>query len=141
MARGYQCVASKESLERRRVPRVPVLGTWVLGCFRVSRAFPHRVGLNRYPCPPVSNESMATAIYTSSPSSNQACYFVQGTTLAILRTENPAAPAALANRSSPQMKFLLEGRCSHQINAAESCKLSAARKECLSSNCVAKSRT
>jgi len=39
------------------------------------------------------------------------------------------------------MKLLLEGRCSHQINDAASCKLSAGRKECLSSNCVAKSRT
>jgi hypothetical protein len=39
------------------------------------------------------------------------------------------------------MKLLLEGRCSHQINDAASCKLSATRKECLSNNCVAKSRT
>jgi len=35
MGRGYQCVTSKKSSERRRVPRVPVLGTWVLGCFCV----------------------------------------------------------------------------------------------------------
>jgi hypothetical protein len=72
---------------------------------------------------------------------NRARYFVQGTVLESSRTENPAESAALANRWSPQMKLLLEGRCSHQIKDAASCKLSAARKECLSNNCVAKSRT
>jgi len=48
----------------------------------------------------------------------------------------------MANRWSPQMKLLVEGCCSHQIeDAARSCRLSAARKECVSNNCVAKSRT
>jgi hypothetical protein len=68
-------------------------------------------------------------------------YFVQGATLESSRTENPAESAALANRWSPQMKLLLDGRCSHQIKDAASCRLSAARKECVSNNCVAKSRT
>jgi hypothetical protein len=68
-------------------------------------------------------------------------YFVQGTVLGSSRTENPAESAALASRWSPQMKLLLDGRCSHQIRDAASCRLSAARKECLSNNCVAKSRT
>ena len=72
---------------------------------------------------------------------DQTWYFVQGKVLQSSRTENPADSAALANRWSPQMKLLLEGRCSHQINDAASCKLSAARKECLSDNWVAKSRT
>jgi len=43
--------------------------------------------------------------------------------------------------ADPADEALLEGRCSHQINDAASCKLSAARKECLSSNCVAKITT
>src|SRR5258708_6988819 len=65
-------------------------------------------------------------------------YFVHGTTL---RTEKPAESAASASRWSPQMKLLLDGRCSHQFNDAASCTLSAARKEYLSSDCVAKSRS
>jgi hypothetical protein len=72
---------------------------------------------------------------------DKARYFVQGTTLENSRTENPAEFAALANRWSPQMKLLLDGRCSHHIKDAASCRLSAARKECVSNNCVAKSRT
>jgi hypothetical protein len=47
---------------------------------------------------------------------DKASHFVQGTTLESSRTENPADSAALANRWSPQMKLLLDGRCSHQID-------------------------
>jgi hypothetical protein len=72
---------------------------------------------------------------------DKAPYFAQGTTLGSSRTENPADSAALANRWSPQMKRLLDGRCSHQVKDAASCRLSAARKECVSNSCVAKSRT
>jgi hypothetical protein len=72
---------------------------------------------------------------------DKAPYLVQGTTLESSRTENPADSAALANRWSPQMKLLLDGRCSHQVKDAASCRLSAARKEYVSNNCVAKSRT
>jgi hypothetical protein len=72
---------------------------------------------------------------------DKARYFVQGTTLESSSTENPAEFAALANRRSPQMKFLLDGRCSHHIKDAASCRLSAAREECVPNNCVAKSRT
>jgi hypothetical protein len=65
----------------------------------------------------------------------------QGTALGSSRTENPADSAASANRWSPQMKLLLDGRRSHQINDAASWRLSAARKEYLSSDWVATSRT
>jgi hypothetical protein len=58
-----------------------------------------------------------------------------------LRTENPADSAASANRWSPQMKLLLDGRCSHQIMDEANWRLSAARKEYLSNDCVANSRT
>ena len=68
-------------------------------------------------------------------------YYDKMSTFESSRTENPADSAALANRWSPQMKLLLDGRCSHQIKDAASCKLSAARRKCLSNNCVAKSRT
>ena len=66
---------------------------------------------------------------------------VQRTILGSSKTENPVESAALPNRWSPQMKLLLDGRCSHQIRDAASCRLSAARKECLSNNCVARLRT
>src|SRR5260370_28548859 len=56
------------------------------------------------------------------------------------RTENPASSAASDSRWSPQMKVLLDGRSSHQIKDAASCRLSAARKEYLSSDCAANSR-
>ena len=56
-------------------------------------------------------------------------------------TEKPAASAASANRWSPQMKLLLEGRCPHQISEAASCKLSAALREYLSNTLSARSRT
>ena len=39
------------------------------------------------------------------------------------------------------MKFLFDGRCSHHIKEAASCRLSAARNEYLSKDCFAKSRT
>src|SRR5436853_4575809 len=68
-------------------------------------------------------------------------HLLQGTILERSRTENPIKSAALANRWSPQTKLLLDGRRSHQVKDAASCRLSAARKERLSNNCVAKSRT
>ena len=65
----------------------------------------------------------------------------QTTALGSSRTENPADAAALASRLSPHIKLLFDGRCSHQTNDAASWRLSAARKEYLSSDCVANSRT
>ena len=89
----------------------------------------------------VIDASQTTAWKTYLPPQGLSRNFVQRTVLESSRTENPVDSAALANRRSPQMKFLLEGRCSHQIRDAASCKLSAARKECLSNNCIAKSRS
>lgn len=57
------------------------------------------------------------------------------------RTENPAASAASASRRSPQMKLRFDGRCWHQTKEAASCKLSAERKEYLSNDSIAKSRS
>ena len=66
---------------------------------------------------------------------------IQEAALGSSRTEKPADTAAFARLRSPQIKVLLEGRCSHQIKDAASCRLSAARKTCPSSNCIANSRT
>ena len=66
---------------------------------------------------------------------------IHGTTMRSSTTENPAESAAKAKRLSPQMKVLRNGRCSHQTSEAASWKLSAARNEYLSNDCVAKSRT
>jgi hypothetical protein len=57
---------------------------------------------------------------------DKAPYFVQGTTLESSRTENPADSAALVNRRCPQMKLLLDGRCSHQVKGRG--KLQAIRR-------------
>ncbi len=65
----------------------------------------------------------------------------QGTALESSRTENPTEPATSDSRRSPQTKLLLDGRCPHQIKDAASCRLSAARKEYLSINPIATSRT
>ena len=88
-----------------------------------------------------SQRAVGCSLAPAGKSEQELRYFVQGTTLESARTENPADSAAFANRWSPQMKLLLDGRCWHQIKDAASCRLSAARKECLSNNCVAKSRT
>jgi hypothetical protein len=66
---------------------------------------------------------------------------IQGTTMRSSTTENPAESAAKAKRLSPQTKVLRDGRCSHQTSEAASWRLSAARNEYLSNDCVAKSRT
>lgn len=55
-------------------------------------------------------------------------------------TENPADFAAWDNFRSAQTNVLLDGRCSHQVKDAASCKLSAARKEFSANNCKASSR-
>ena len=64
-----------------------------------------------------------------------------GTAQGRSRTEKPADFAASTNRLLPQMKVLLDGRCSHQIKDAASWRLSVARKEYLSRDCMANSRT
>jgi putative transposase len=46
--RGYHFSNSRESRETRRVPQVPVFGTWVLGLVFPSGEFSMPVGLKRY---------------------------------------------------------------------------------------------
>jgi len=43
--RGYHFSNSRESRERRRVPQVPLFGTWVLGSVFLSAEIPTPVGL------------------------------------------------------------------------------------------------
>src|SRR6266446_1339667 len=56
---------------------------------------------------------------------------VQGTILESSRTENPVTHCGLGQSLVPADEAP-PGRCSHQITGAASCRLSAARKECLS---------